>query len=277
MPVFTEKMRGRDDLGNLAGLGNAQPELRKIIVKMISDLTKKGIVEDIINEEAKRLIHQMHTDVRKAGGGSVKTERRFVVAASSVVWRIVTGNFFGLPAADEREKILKLTTLVSEMLRNCGPTSLLARIQDNSDAADTLVEFLGVPTARKTVKPVVDMIREEVALYSADTEGNFIERCLAEEERLKDRPDHPLYGHRNLLHTVGGTLDLFVAGTDTVANMTEWTVVFLAQHVGAQEDIRRQIQKSLDPSRAPRLSDKAGAPLLLSFMEEVRKREKFVQ
>ena len=62
-------------------------------------------------------------------------------------------------------------------------------------------------------KPLADFVQNEIDTTAfGDSQGNYIERNLAEVEKNNGDPTSSFHGRRGRIHMWGGVMDLFNAG-----------------------------------------------------------------
>lgn len=76
-----------------------------------------------------------------------------------------------------------------------------------------LLKNLGLKTVVDYCTPILNLLKNELKKYQPESQGNFIERHLAQLEKHKDDKESVFYGQRGQVHLLGTVFDLFNGGT----------------------------------------------------------------
>ena len=167
---------------------------------------RKESMDNIIVEEAESLIQRFREYADK--NIPVKIKGFFLRTVNSVVWRITTGT-----RTTQDKEVLELTDKMVEYLKSINPGSLFCLLQLYSSTFTRLCLFLNVPqTLVKRSRGFINLLTKQIGEQTADSNGNFIERYLAEIQKNNDKPDSSFHGADGQKHLLGQMKDIFIAG-----------------------------------------------------------------
>ncbi|XP_060084013.1 cytochrome P450 2B11-like, partial [Ylistrum balloti] len=71
------------------------------------------------------------------------------------------------------------------------------------------------------------------------------------------------------LNVSASVINIFFAGTDTIATMIRWAILYLIHYKHIQDKVRQEIETVIGTSKPPSLADKSHMPYYEAFITEV--------
>ena len=268
---WSEDLRGFDDYGNLAGVsttwGPAWREQRKFMQNQLGELglRKSDKLAVVVGEEAEKMLAHLSNKVNDRLGSIVDFSGFFLQISNNVIWRLLTGKSTNI---DDPE-VKRLSGAIGQAFSALSPTNKVSIVQASHSLFYRLCQVFGVKTFYDHCKPILSMITDEVQKHNGDTNGNYIERHLAEIDSHKDDTLHISHGKRGLMHMRLTIFDLFLAGTDTISALMEWILLYLADRQDVQERIYHELIDNVGLETALNLDDRSKTPYSMAVVEEV--------
>ncbi|XP_078516800.1 cytochrome P450 2C16-like [Lissotriton helveticus] len=220
----------------------------------------KRSIEERIQEEAQILVEEL----RKTKEQAFDPTFFFSKAVSNVICSVVFGNRFDY----EDKKFLNLLQRFNEHFRFVGSTwgQLFTRFPQ-------IMRLLPGPHKKamhnaKTVRRLVkEYIKEHQATLDPCNIRDFIDCFLIKIQQDKQNPDSE-FSKKNLVAT---TLNLFIAGTETVSTTLRYGLMIFLKNPEIEEKVHQEIDRVIGQSRPPCMEDRSKMPYTEAVIHEIQR------
>ncbi|KAA0708661.1 Cytochrome P450 2J2 [Triplophysa tibetana] len=120
-------------------------------------------------------------------------------------------------------------------------------------------------------KEVINFVREKVHAhrldYDASNPRDFIDCFLVEMEKWQ----HDKASSFDMENLCSSTLDLFVAGTETLSTTLYWGLLYMIKYPEIQVKVQEEIDRVVDRTRKPSYSDRDKLPYTNAVIHEIQR------
>ncbi|XP_078516805.1 cytochrome P450 2C8-like isoform X3 [Lissotriton helveticus] len=257
-PVFHLITKG---YGVVISNGERWKQLRRFSLMTLRNCGMgKRSIEERIQEEAQFLVEEL----RKTKEGAFDPTFVFGKTVANVICSVVFGTRFDY----EDKKYLSLLQLFNENFRFLNSTwaQLLNRFPG-------IIQPLPGPhrKVQKNVKVAKRFVKEYIKEHQATLDpGNprdFIDCFLIKMQQETQNPDTE-FSRKNLVMT---TLNLFVAGTETVSTTLRYGLMILLKNPEVEEKVHKEIDHVIGESRPPCMEDRSKMPYTDAVIHEIQR------
>uniref|UniRef100_A0AAR2L2D0 Cytochrome P450 2J2-like n=1 Tax=Pygocentrus nattereri TaxID=42514 RepID=A0AAR2L2D0_PYGNA len=118
---------------------------------------------------------------------------------------------------------------------------------------------------------IIDFLTDEIRKHKEDFDPSdprdFIDAYLVEMEKKNSDPEAGF----NIETLVMATLDMFEAGTETVATTIRWGLFFMMKYPEIQTKVQEEINRVIGQSRQPCMTDKPNMPYTDAVIHEIQR------
>uniref|UniRef100_A0A3B4BTP5 Cytochrome P450 2J2-like n=1 Tax=Pygocentrus nattereri TaxID=42514 RepID=A0A3B4BTP5_PYGNA len=118
---------------------------------------------------------------------------------------------------------------------------------------------------------IIDFLTDEIRKHKEDFDPSdprdFIDAYLVEMEKKNSDPEAGF----NIETLVMATLDMFEAGTETVATTIRWGLFFMMKYPEIQKKVQEEIDRVIGQSRQPSMADKPNMPYTDAVIHEIQR------
>ncbi|XP_068935717.1 cytochrome P450 2A3-like [Petaurus breviceps papuanus] len=114
---------------------------------------------------------------------------------------------------------------------------------------------------------ITEKVQQNQATLDPNSPRNFIDSFLIKMQEEKENPNTEFF-IRNLIMT---TLNLFVAGTETVSTTLRYGFLLLMKYPGVEAKIHEEIDRVIGRNRSPKFQDKAKMPYTEAVIHEIQR------
>jgi len=132
----------------------------------------------------------------------------FLTATNNVIWSLATG----VRRSQDDPLTIDLTARVVKIFEDMSPSNLLALFMINSATYCKILRFFGFRNTLSSKEAIVNMIEDTIEQSSAEPNGNYIERGLAEIERSGDDNKSTFNKKTGKGYLTTQLLEMFIAG-----------------------------------------------------------------
>ncbi|XP_067317005.1 cytochrome P450 2G1-like [Anolis sagrei] len=246
--------------------GERWKQLRRFSLNVLRDFGMgKKTIHERIQEEAQFLLEEFRKTKEKPFDPTYFLSQ----AVSNVICSIVFGDRFDYEDKEFRSLMEMINVLFREM------SSSWAQFYDMYESF--LKYFPGPPAKvydslenmRLFIAKKVKKNREN---FDSDFQRDFIDCFLTQMEKESTKPGSE-FNEKNLELT---TLNLFVAGTETVSSTLRYGFLFLMKHPEIQAKVHEEIDKVIGHNRVPNIEDRNQMPYVDAVIHEIQRRSDLV-
>ncbi|XP_058038997.1 cytochrome P450 2K6-like isoform X2 [Ahaetulla prasina] len=258
VPIFEDTTKG---FGLVFARGESWKVMRQFTLSTLREYGMgKRTIEDKITEECSVLMKTMET----YAGKPFDVTTILTAAVSNIIVSILLGQRYEY----EDTKFLQLLKIMSENIRISGSPAVLLY---------NLFPKLGfLLSARKIImknqKKLHDFIQTTFIEYLQDLDENdqrnFIESFLVQQREENMKMRNGGYFHNENLKSL--VVDLFGAGTETVANTLRWAILLMMKYPEIQRKVQEEIANKIGDIQ-PRTSHRAKMPYTNAVIHEVQR------
>ncbi|KAM9225299.1 cytochrome P450 2A13 isoform 2-T2 [Dugong dugon] len=252
--------RGRA-MGVAFSNGERAKQLRRFSISTLRDfgVGKRGI-EERIQEEAGFLIETF----RGTRGAFIDPTYFLSRTVSNIISSIVFGDRFDY---EDKEFLSLLRMMLGSFQFTATATGQLYEM------FHSVMKYLPGPQqqAFKELQGLEDFIAKKVEQNQHTLDPNsprdFIDSFLIRMQEEKKNPNTEFY-MKNLVMT---TLNLFVAGTETVSTTLRYSFLLLMKHPDVEAKMHEEIDRVIGKNRQPKFEDRAKMPYTEAVIHEIQR------
>ncbi|CAH2314055.1 cytochrome P450 2C19-like [Pelobates cultripes] len=259
MPLLDKMSSGGHGIVN--SNGERWKQLRRFSLMTMRNFgVGKRSIEERIQEESYFLTEEL----RKTKGQLLDPIFYFSKAVSNVICSVVFGNRFEY----EDKNFLILLGLINNILR--GISSVRGQLYN---VYPKIMRAFPGPhqTFCKSIDGLQEFIVERVKMHQETMDPNssrdFIDTFLMKMEQEKTIPNSEF--HMDAL--VKTTLDMFVAGTETVSTTLRYGLMILLKHPDVEDRVHEEIDQVIGRIRAPCIEDRSRMPYTDAVIHEIQR------
>ncbi|XP_070488882.1 cytochrome P450 2A13-like [Equus przewalskii] len=241
--------------------GERAKQLRRFSITTLRDfgVGKRGI-EERIQEEAGFLIEAF----RSTCGNFIDPTFFLSQAVSNVISSIVFGNRFDY---EDKEFLSLLRMMLGNFQFTATSTGQLYEM------FYSVMKHLPGPQqqAFKELQGLEDFIAKKVEqnqrTLDPNSPRNFIDSFLIRMQQEQTNPNTEFY-LKNLVIT---TLNLFIAGTETISTTLRYGFLLLMKHPDIEAKVHEEIDRVIGKNRQPKFEDRAKMPYTEAVIHEIQR------
>ncbi|XP_007442968.1 cytochrome P450 2C31-like [Python bivittatus] len=235
-----------------------QRQFGKAILQKLGQM-KKGL-EHHIEEEACQLVE---TFAHKKGQ-PLDPSLPIMHSASKIIHAAV----FGQPVLTQDDAFQKLIEHITNITKFRGTFGEMMY-----NIYPSLVQYIPGPhkKALSSCECIHSLIKKEIENYknsqASHEPQSYIDFYLAHMDKEK-KDSTSTFHEDNLVQVI---VDLFIAGTDTIAVTLSWGLLFMVVHPDIQEKVRKEIENALDASKTICYEDRKKLPYSQAVIHEIQR------
>ncbi|XP_041458227.1 cytochrome P450 2U1-like [Lytechinus variegatus] len=215
----------------------------------------KKTAGDCVNEEAQILCREFML----AEGKPFDPFRTINYAVANIIRSITAGQRFDY-SNDRFQQMVKLITDVLGAENFYGPLEMMPWLY--------YTPFFR--KERNMCNALIDLMKQEVVDHrqtvDIDNPRDVIDMCLAEIDRAKNAGEETFFDESLLWRTL---LDIYLAGTETVATTLTWAILYMAGCPDIQEKVCQEIDTVIGSEGTPHYDDRTRMPYTEATIAEL--------
>ncbi|XP_063162794.1 cytochrome P450 2A3-like [Candoia aspera] len=258
IPFFKILGNGKGIMFSNGKTWKQQRQFGKSILQKLGQMKKS--LEHHIQEEACQLVE---TFAQKKGQ-PLDPSLPIMHSASKIIHAAV----FGQTVLRDNDAFQKLVEHINNITKFRGTFGEMIY-----NILPSLVQYIPGPhkKALSSCELIHSFIKKEIENYknsqSSSEPQSYIDFYLAHMDKEK-KDSTSTFDKDNLVQV---TVDLFIAGTDTIAVTLSWGLFFMVAHPDIQEKVQKEIENALDPHKTICYEDRKKLPYSHAVIHEIQR------
>ncbi|KAL7631616.1 UNVERIFIED_CONTAM: hypothetical protein RMT77_018077 [Armadillidium vulgare] len=264
---FFKEEREKGRAGGVVGSnGSHWHHNRRFLLRHLRDLGMgKSKIEGIILREVENLVEEFKKLTKEPSMFPFSAN----ICILNIIWQLVASHRYNFEDEEVENFMRKMGQLQNEFL--------FVGLQDffpilNYIVPKPILKFiLGITKFEKVSQEFYDLmkpfINEHLKTLDPSNPRDLMDDYLIEMTEGKSEE----YSHFSITDLTRVTLDLFVAGNDTAANITKWTLIYMSRFQEIQEKIQKEIDRVVPRDTLPGLQHRNDLVYLDATINEVQR------
>jgi len=196
----------------------------------------------------------------------------FNVAVLASLWRMTSGESLCVGDPKLTDLCGKARALIFEF------SHPLVAITSDFPKVFSFLNKIGCINVIKRANDIIEFCRKgmescNVQEIDGENPSTFIEAMLYKIEKTDD-VTHPLHGDSGKLNLLNIIMDFFLAGSDTIALVLNWAMLFMINNPDIQDKVRDELLANVGSTRT-KMSDRQSTPYTEAVIHEILRRAHF--